>query len=99
MDRKIIKQRMVEIFNDYAMDKNESEVVIDMYFVKKNGEHQHKTLSWESQEEENEIKFYCAAELEEMDALDLLFDSLPETFRNLAKQRVLSQYEKKEKKS
>lgn len=49
MERKYIKKRMVEIFDDYAMDKDESEVVVDMYFVKKNGEHQHKSLMWKAE--------------------------------------------------
>lgn len=84
---------MNEIYDGYAMDKDEAHFVIDMYFVKKNGEKQHKTLSWSNGKWNGVREFYSLADLKEMDALEILFDDLPPVFRDNAKKLVLSQYE------
>ena len=95
-DKKYIRQRMIEIYDGYAMDKDETHIVIDMYFVKKGGEHQHKTLAWSNGKWKGIKEFYSLADLARMDALDILFDHLPPVFRKDAKDLVLRDYKKKE---
>lgn len=50
-DKTYIRRRMIEIFQDYAMDENEEYVQIDMYFRKNNGEEQYKVLHWNAKAE------------------------------------------------
>ena len=37
---------MNEYFENYGLDEEEAEIVVHMFFVKRNGEHQHKTVHW-----------------------------------------------------
>ena len=50
-DKTYIRRRMIEIFQDYAMDEDEEYVQIDMYFRKNNGEEQYKVLHWNAKAE------------------------------------------------
>lgn len=95
-EKKYIRQRMIEIFDDYAMDKDESHFVIEMYFVKKDGSHQHKTLIWKNYKIDMPYNQLCYSEYNpNEDALEFLFKHLPKIFHDRAKDVVLSQYEKK----
>lgn len=96
-DRKYIRKRLIEIFDDYGMDKDEAVIDIEMFFVKKNGERQHKGLYWraEVEHEDEPRKAVCVADLDNCDALDLLLDGIPSPFCDEARELILSQYEKK----
>jgi len=96
-DRKYIRKRLIEIFDDYGMDKDEAVIDIEMFFVKKNGERQHKGLCWRAEVEHGDgpRKAVCAADLDNWDALDLLLDGIPSPFCDEARELILSQYEKK----
>lgn len=72
-EKKYIRKRMIEIFQDYAMDKDEEYVQIDMYFRKNNGEEQYKVLSWSDETEPFnwEDAMVCAADIPDLDGVNV----------------------------
>lgn len=55
--KKYIVQRAAEIIRDYLYDSDESYCRVELYFEKRNGENQHKQLTWGKPSEITPDKF------------------------------------------